>query len=38
MAAFVVDADGGGLAACAVGFVYSSLPGPGRPDGRTGGC
>lgn len=36
MAAFVVDADVGGLAACAVGFIYSSLPGPGRPDGRTG--
>lgn len=36
MAAFVVDADGGALAACAVGFVYSSLPGPGRLDGRTG--
>ena len=36
MAAFVVDNGNGGLAACAVGFVYTSLPGPSRPDGRTG--
>jgi GNAT superfamily N-acetyltransferase len=36
MAAFVVDNGNGGLASCAVGFVYTSLPGPFRPDGRTG--
>ena len=36
MAAFVVDDGNGGLAACAVGFVFLSLPGPFRPDGRTG--
>lgn len=36
MAAFVVDNEAGGLAACAVGFVFTSLPGPFRPDGRTG--
>lgn len=36
MAAFVVDNGNGGLVSCAVGFVYTSLPGPSRPDGRTG--
>jgi len=33
---FVVDGDGGVLAASAVGLVVTSLPGPNRPDGRTG--
>ena len=41
MAAFVVDDAlaghrAGRLVACAVGFVFTSLPGPSRPDGRTG--
>jgi GNAT superfamily N-acetyltransferase len=33
---FVVDGDNGELAASAVGLVVTSLPGPTRPDGRTG--
>jgi GNAT superfamily N-acetyltransferase len=33
---FVIDGDNGELAASAVGLVVTSLPGPNRPDGRTG--
>lgn len=37
MAAFVVDrADGGGIAACAVGEIDQRLPGPGDPTGLRG--
>lgn len=36
MAAFVVDAGGGGLAACGVGMVEQRLPGPRNPSGRHG--
>jgi GNAT superfamily N-acetyltransferase len=38
LTAFVIDGDGGGgeLAASAVGTIFESLPGPDRPDGRTG--
>jgi GNAT superfamily N-acetyltransferase len=36
LAGFVIDAADGGLAAGAVGLVVNSLPGPTRPDGRTG--
>ncbi|MFD8009541.1 GNAT family N-acetyltransferase [Streptomyces sp. NPDC058955] len=31
--AFVVDAPGGGLAACALGLTHRVLPGPGYPEG-----
>jgi ribosomal protein S18 acetylase RimI-like enzyme len=36
MGAFVVDAPGGGLAACAVGTVERRLPAPLHPGGRFG--
>ncbi|HEX3830112.1 MAG TPA: GNAT family N-acetyltransferase [Sporichthyaceae bacterium] len=36
LTAFVIDGDGGELAASAVGTIFDSLPGPNRPDGRTG--
>ncbi|GAA5084039.1 GNAT superfamily N-acetyltransferase [Thermocatellispora tengchongensis] len=36
VAVFVVDAPGGGLAACGIGFVFRRFPGPGLPDGRFG--
>jgi ribosomal protein S18 acetylase RimI-like enzyme len=36
MAAFVVDAGGGSLAACGVGMVEQRLPGPRNPSGRHG--
>jgi GNAT superfamily N-acetyltransferase len=36
LTAFVVDGDAGGLAASAVGTIFDALPGPTRPDGRTG--
>jgi GNAT superfamily N-acetyltransferase len=36
MAAFVVDLDGGGLAACGVGMVGQRLPGPRNPSGLHG--
>jgi ribosomal protein S18 acetylase RimI-like enzyme len=36
LAGFVIDGDQGVLAAGAVGFVVNLLPGPTRPDGRTG--
>nr|WP_037909228.1 GNAT family N-acetyltransferase [Actinacidiphila yeochonensis] len=36
MGVFVVDAEGGGLAACAVGTVEERLPSPGAPSGRFG--
>src|SRR5258706_14996164 len=36
LAGVVIDGADGGVAASAVGFVVSSLPGPTRPDGRTG--
>src|SRR3954447_14507123 len=36
MAAFVVDAPGGGLAACAVGTIEHRLPGPGDNSGLAG--
>ncbi|MGI5271530.1 GNAT family N-acetyltransferase [Nonomuraea sp. CA-218870] len=34
--AFVVDAPGGGLAACATGTVEERLGGPGNPEGLVG--
>ncbi|MFG1947133.1 GNAT family N-acetyltransferase [Nonomuraea sp. NPDC048826] len=34
--AFVVDAPGGGLAACATGTVEERLGGPGNPEGMVG--
>ena len=36
LVAFVIDAEQGRLAASAVGTIFDSLPGPNRPDGRTG--
>lgn len=36
VAVFVVDAPGGGLAACGIGFVFERFPGPLLPDGRFG--
>lgn len=36
MLAFVVDAPGGGLAACATGTVEERLGGPGNPHGLVG--
>ncbi|MDQ1713891.1 MAG: hypothetical protein QOE45_3341 [Frankiaceae bacterium] len=36
MAAFVVDGQSGGLAACGVGMVEQRLPGPKNPTGRHG--
>ncbi|MFC5814751.1 GNAT family N-acetyltransferase [Nonomuraea sp. NPDC050478] len=36
MLAFVVDAPGGGLAACATGTVEERLGGPGAPEGLVG--
>jgi GNAT superfamily N-acetyltransferase len=36
MGVFVVDAPGGGLAACAVGTVEERLPAPSAPSGRFG--
>jgi GNAT superfamily N-acetyltransferase len=36
LTAFVIDGEDGTLAASAVGTVFDSLPGPNRPDGRTG--
>jgi RimJ/RimL family protein N-acetyltransferase len=35
LAAFVIDAPGGGLAACALGSIHQGLPGPDY-SGRTG--
>jgi GNAT superfamily N-acetyltransferase len=36
LTAFVIDGEQGKLAASAVGTIFDSLPGPNRPDGRTG--
>ncbi|WP_066938302.1 GNAT family N-acetyltransferase [Microtetraspora fusca] len=36
VAVYVVDAPGGGLAACGAGFIYRRFPGPGLADGRWG--
>lgn len=36
LAAFVIDGENGSLAASAVGTIFTSLPNPNRPDGRTG--
>lgn len=36
LGAFVVDASGGGLAACAVGTIEQRLSAPGHPTGRFG--
>ncbi|MEV4343867.1 GNAT family N-acetyltransferase [Actinoplanes sp. NPDC049596] len=36
LTAFVVDKEGGGLAACAVGTIEQRLGGPSDPEGRVG--